>query len=104
MRTIGPDSDDIAVRFTIRQMALGIAFIGVILALAVQAPCLLVAGGDAVLIGFGIYKLARVLLATDRPGDETPWPPMWFRIAIATALATLVLGLLIEGLWVVISD
>ncbi len=104
MRTIGPDSDDLAVQFTIRQMAIGVAVIGVILALVVQAPCLLVAGGDAVLVGFGACRLIRLLLAKDRPRDEPPWPPVWFRIAVAMVLAIPALALLIECLWAVASD
>jgi len=103
MRTLGPDSDDIAVQFTIRQTGIGIAVIGFILAFAVRVPFLLVAVGDAVLIGFGAYKLDRVLLAKDRPGDETLRPPVWFRIVMATALVALILGLLIGWLWPVSS-
>jgi hypothetical protein len=103
MRTIGTDSDDLAVQFMIRQMAIGIAVIGVILALAAQALYLLLAGGDVVLIGFGAHKVARVLLARDTPWDETPWPPVWLRIAMATLLAILILGLFIGWLWPVSS-
>ncbi len=103
MRKIGTGSDDLAVQFTIRQMAIGIAVIGVVLALAVQAPCLLLAMGDAVVVGLGAYKLARVLLGGDTPGDETPWPPVWFRMAMASLIAILVLGLVIACFRPVVS-
>jgi hypothetical protein len=104
MRTLRSDSDDVTGQFTIRQMAIGIAVIGVILALAVQAPWMLIAAGDAILIGFGVRKLARALLAKDRPKDATPRPRVWGRIAIATTLAVLILGFLIGWLCPVTSN
>jgi hypothetical protein len=100
----GLDPDDIVMRLTLRQAMIGIAIVGVVLALAVQAPRLLVAGGDAVLIGFGVYKLARLLrLERYRPDDEPPWPPVWFRIAMAMLLGIVLLGVLIGWLCPVIS-
>jgi hypothetical protein len=93
---VGQDREDLAVRFTIRTMTIAIAVLAVILALAVQVPWLLVAGGDAILVGFGIYKLGRALaLGPYRPEDETPWPPVWLSLAVAVILAVVVLGLLI---------
>jgi hypothetical protein len=83
---------------------IGIALVGVVLALAVQAPCLLVAVGDSVLIGFGVYKLVLALrLERLRPADEPPWPPAWFGVAMALLVAVLALGLLIGWLYSVIS-
>lgn len=103
MEPSGPNPDDIALQFTIRQMAIGIAVIGVILALAVQVPRLVLAVGDVILVGFGSYKVARAVLAKDAPADEPPWPPVWFRIAIAMVLAVMLLGILIACLFPVAS-
>jgi hypothetical protein len=104
MKTNGPDSDDVMTRFTIRQAMIGIAIVGVVLAVAVREPCLLVAGGDAVLIGFGVYKVARALrLERFRPDDEPPWFPPWLRMAMAMLLWLTLLGVLIGWLCPVVS-
>lgn len=105
MTTIGPGSDDIVMRFTIRQVMIGIAVVGIVLALAVQVPYLLVAGGDAILVGFGVYKIALALRpARYRPGDEPPRPPVWFRIAMAMLLGIVLLGVLIGWLCPVVVE
>jgi hypothetical protein len=97
---IDPNNDDIAVQFTIRQMTIGIAVLGVVLVLAARLPGPLIAGLDAVLIAFGIYKLALALgLGKRESDDEPPRPPVWFRIAVAISLSILVLGVLIGWLY-----
>jgi hypothetical protein len=90
----GPDRDDTAVRFTIRQMTIGIAVIGVVLALAVQVPRLLIAGLDVVLIAFGIYKLGRAV-GLVKHGNGMMGPPAWFRIVVAVSVLILLLGVVI---------
>jgi uncharacterized membrane protein len=90
----GPDRDDTAVRFTIRQMTIGIAVIGVVLALAVQVPRLLIAGLDVVLIAFGIYKLGQAL-GLVKHGNGMMRPPAWFRIVVAVSVLILLLGVVI---------
>jgi hypothetical protein len=55
----GAGDDEIEVRFTVRQMIIATAVIGVILALLVQIPILVVVVLDAILLGFGLYKVAK---------------------------------------------
>ena len=91
--TDGPESYDIAVRFTIRQMAIAIPVICVVLALAIRAPGPLVAGLSAVLVTFWIVKIGRDLgLARRRQGDEVPRPMAWFDRAMAILVLFLFLG------------
>jgi hypothetical protein len=92
--TPGPDRDDIAVRFTIRQMTIGIAVIGVVLALAVQVPRLLIAGLDVVLIAFGSYKLGRTM-GLVKHGNGVMRSPAWFRILVAVSVLIPLLGVVI---------
>jgi hypothetical protein len=55
----GAGDDEIEVRFTVRQMMIAVAVIGVILALLVQIPFLVVFVLDAVLLSFSLYKVAK---------------------------------------------
>ena len=56
----GAEGDEIEVRFSIRQIIVAIAVIGVALGLIVQVPFLVVTGLDAVLLGFAFFKIVRL--------------------------------------------
>jgi hypothetical protein len=75
---------DIAVRFTVGQMMLVIGVLGVVLAILVQVPLLVVEVGDGILLGFAVYKVAH-----------TPRP---LRLILVIAIALVVLGVCI-GFW-----
>jgi hypothetical protein len=75
------DSDEIGVRLTMRQLMIVIAVIGTALGLLIQVPFLVVAGLDAILLGFAFYKV--VLL------------PRRVRFAVLTVIAVVMLGIII---------
>jgi hypothetical protein len=78
--------DEIEVRLTVGQMMLGIGVFGVVLALLVQIPILVVGGLDGILLGFGLYKVAKapapvrlILIAivfVGLGGCPAFWPPV----------------------------
>jgi hypothetical protein len=75
--------DEIEVRFTVRQMMIAIAVVGIVMALLVRIPIL---GGlvlNASLLGFGLYKLSKV--------------PLRVRLSIEIAIAVALLAL---SVWV----
>ena len=55
----GAGGDQVEVRFTVGQMMIVIGVIGVVLALLVQIPVLVAVVLDAILLGFGVYKVAK---------------------------------------------
>ncbi len=66
---------------------------------------MLVAGGDAILIGFGVCKIALALQPEKyRPGDEPPGPTVCFRIAMAMLLRIVLLGVVIGWLSPVVVE
>jgi hypothetical protein len=71
-------------RFTVGQIMLVIGVLGVVLAILVQVPLLVVAVGDGILLGFAVYKVA-----------QTPRP---LRLILAIAFALVVWGVCI-GFW-----
>ncbi len=90
MSSSGADDDEIDVRLTIRQLMIVIAVIGTVLALIVQVPLLVVAGLDAILLGFGFYKVVHL-------------PPAR-RLALLTVIAVVMLGIIIGRLHPIVVD
>jgi hypothetical protein len=75
----GAEGDEIEVRFSIRQMMIAIALIGVALGLVIQVPFLVVVGLDAILLIFAFYKVVRL--------------PLPMRIALLLVIAFVMLGI-----------